>query len=220
MKAIKIIAIIAGLLLAPVNSGLAEPTVEETKKFITARAKQCGSFTAYISVVAPLDEEANFQKHLENDDYTLEISFVNDEVHTKEIQDVLDYERRRSIEFVKVHSYDETIIGTTKLSDLSPIVEAFNAKNYDENSGDKETGYRSPYFVLSCSAGSCWKTEKSGVNIFEEESKNIYDYRDGKVVRGSSGDWFLSTCDFDTAQRMAKAFTHLIKKAGGKEPLF
>ncbi len=35
MKAIKISAIIAGLLFAPVNNGLAEPTVEETKEFIS-----------------------------------------------------------------------------------------------------------------------------------------------------------------------------------------
>ncbi len=60
MKAIKISAIIAGFLLAPVNSGLAEPTVEETKEFIS----RVGTGLCYHSS-RPI---------------SVELAFLNDEV--------------------------------------------------------------------------------------------------------------------------------------------
>ncbi len=216
MKAIKISAIIAGLLLAPVNSGLAEPTVEETKKFITARAKQCKDFTAerVTTEIIPNIFETLIQR-----DYNVQISFVNDEVHTKETY-------RKGISYIdrtkkigtddNPHTeerYHRTDLGIAKLKDLSPMVEVKDAQTFD--SENQRTGTISPKFVLKCSAGDCWKYEERGDGEVVPAK-----YKNGKVVHDSTGEWYLHTCDFDSAQRLAKAFTHLIKKSGGKEPLF
>ncbi len=220
MKAIKISVVIAGLLLAPVNSGLAEPTVEETKKFITARAKQCKNFTYRTMKFNQNEPYEHMRDSLEWKDFNVQISFINDEVHAKETYHILHTSINTTKEIgtdrnITWDDYHMTVLGIAKLKDLSPVVEVRDTLTFDEKNGNRETGTTSPGFALHCSAGDCWKTEERG------DGKEVPDeYENGEVVHGSPGSWLLPTCNLDAAQRMAKAFTHLIKKSGGKEPLF
>ncbi len=198
MKAIKISAFIAGLLFVTMNSALAKPTVKETKEFITDRAERCGHFAIPSSAVIDRADRGLYMSGMNG--YVLDISFVNDEAHMRQTYDVM-----KNVYGTVSKSYHESSIGITKLSDL-----LVTAKFLGHGSSLLTPTSTKPYIELECTSGSCWKVRISDRNK---------DLSDGDKVH-SVNRWGVYMCDIDTAQRMTKAFNHLIKKSGGKVPLF
>lgn len=99
---------------------------------------------------------------------------------------------------------------SVKTIDLAKITD-------DVESGKVEGG---KFWVrLSCTQGACINGENR--RFHSNESKNLQDYEiDSSIENIEESSVQLIVCHEGAAKALVKAFTHAIKKAGGKKPLF
>ncbi len=178
----------------------AEPTVEETKAFITSKVAICGKFSASKDYSDGDDVDIRSWSYNNRD-----ISFVNDEVHITEeykwSKNTSGGEGDNSYYYSWYRQSHRTSI--SKLGDLSLDVE-LDPGDDDEN----------PFLILKCSSKECWKHEYKSYNIKAEETQ----YGLPEFSESVNNRFFI--CNLDTAERIQKAFIHLLKKSGVKESLF
>lgn len=205
------------------------PSPEETRNFIRDTLLGCGTWVARKN-----PEEEIVGEHKQS--ITESITFLYRQVDWRATS--LDIKRRRVHQTLREGVRDdqtftsEATNGAEKTShfDLAKMTPDVTVKVISE--------YREPHYKLTirCSQGACVDSKRHRLVDWpghSETPETFYYTRTGPegpiqdlevdseiIINPSSLDLTLEVCNEQAAQSLAKAFTHAIKKAGGKKPLF
>lgn len=187
----------------------AEPSVKDTIQFITEKIEVCKNLgdryteriiVSNISKGVVIDGVSISSSVIKN----MDISVINDDLRIEIESEVTEASSSKKSELQR----REHKLAIAKLIDLSPVTEYLS----DETSSFSLVAFMHPgRIALKCSLGNCWELETKSTDV-----------RTDKVDKETSmkAELTIPMCNNDSAKRLSKAFSHLIRISGGKESLF